>query len=190
MPLASMSNVTSIWGMPRGAGRMPSRMKRPSDLLSPAMGALALEDVDLDARSGCRRRCEKVWLLAVGIVVLRGMIGVGDAAERLDAERQRRDVEQEHVRDVALEDAGLDGGADGDDLVRVHALVGLLAEELRRRSPGPSGMRVWPPTRTTSSTSVRCVTLASSSACLHGLERALDELADELLELGAGERDR
>ncbi len=29
MPLASMSKVTSTWGMPRGAGGIPSRMKRP-----------------------------------------------------------------------------------------------------------------------------------------------------------------
>ena len=53
-----------------------------------------------------------------------------DAALRLDPERQRRDVEQEHVLDLALEHAGLDGRADGDDLVRVDALVRLLAEQL------------------------------------------------------------
>ncbi len=52
------------------------------------------------------------------------------AAERLDTERQRRHVEQQHVLDVALEDAALDGRADGDDFVRVDALVRLLAEEL------------------------------------------------------------
>ena len=52
------------------------------------------------------------------------------AAERLDAERQRRDVEQQDVLDVAGEHAGLDGGADRDDLVGVDALVRLLAEEL------------------------------------------------------------
>ena len=40
------------------------------------------------------------------------------AAQRLDAERQRRHVEQQHVLDVALEHAGLDGGADCNDLVR------------------------------------------------------------------------
>jgi hypothetical protein len=39
------------------------------------------------------------------------------AAQRLDAERKRRHVEQQHVLDVALQDAGLDGGTDGDDLV-------------------------------------------------------------------------
>ena len=52
-----------------------------------------------------------------------------DAALGLDAERQRGDVEQQDVLDLALEHAGLDGGADGDDLVGVDALVGLLAGE-------------------------------------------------------------
>ncbi len=37
MPLASMSKVTSICGTPRGAGGMPCRSKRPSDLLSAAI---------------------------------------------------------------------------------------------------------------------------------------------------------
>ena len=58
----------------------------------------------------------------------------GDAAERLDAERERRDVEEKDVFHLALEHARLDGRADGDDLVRVHALVRLLAvEELLHR---------------------------------------------------------
>ena len=52
------------------------------------------------------------------------------AAQRLDAERQRRDVEQQHVLDVALQHAGLDGRADRNDLVGVDALVRLLAEQL------------------------------------------------------------
>lgn len=34
MPFASISNVTSICGMPRGAAGMPSRRNMPSDLLS------------------------------------------------------------------------------------------------------------------------------------------------------------
>ena len=37
MPLASMSKVTSICGMPRGAGAMPSRLNSPSDLLPDAI---------------------------------------------------------------------------------------------------------------------------------------------------------
>ncbi len=55
------------------------------------------------------------------------------AAQRLDAERQRRHIEQQHVLDVALEHAGLDRRADRDHLVRVHALVRLLAEDLLHR---------------------------------------------------------
>ena len=34
MPLASMSNLTSTCGTPRGAGGMPSNRKLPRDLLS------------------------------------------------------------------------------------------------------------------------------------------------------------
>jgi hypothetical protein len=51
-------------------------------------------------------------------------------AQRLDAERERRDVEQQHILDVALQHAGLDRGADGHRLVRVDVLARLLAEEL------------------------------------------------------------
>ena len=70
-------------------------------------------------------------------------ISVGHhAALGLDAERERGDVEQQHVLDLALEDAGLEGRADRDDLVGVDALVGLLAAEQvlddlgDRRHPG------------------------------------------------------
>ena len=37
IPFASMSNVTSICGTPRGAGGMPSKWKRPIVLLSAAI---------------------------------------------------------------------------------------------------------------------------------------------------------
>ncbi|CAB4873131.1 unannotated protein [freshwater metagenome] len=53
-----------------------------------------------------------------------------DAALRLDAERQRGDVEQQDVLHVAGEHAGLDRRADGDDLVRIDAAVRLLAGQL------------------------------------------------------------
>ena len=49
-----------------------------------------------------------------------------------------------------------------------------------------SGMRVEPPTSTTSSMSFGCF-FASASALLHRLHRALDERRDHLLELGARE---
>ena len=55
MPLASMSNVTSICGMPRGAGGMPSRLNWPRLLLPARHVALALQHVDRHRASGCRR---------------------------------------------------------------------------------------------------------------------------------------
>ena len=41
--------------------------------------------------------------------------------------RERGDVDEQDVLALALEDTGLQAGADGDDLVGVDALVGLLA---------------------------------------------------------------
>ena len=73
---------------------------------------------------------ENICDFLVGMVVLRGIIGVATPPERLDAERERGHVEQEHVLHVALEHAALDGGADGDDFVRVDALVRRLAAEV------------------------------------------------------------
>mmetsp|Transcript_30208 Transcript_30208/g.81187 ORF Transcript_30208/g.81187 Transcript_30208/m.81187 type:complete len:316 (-) Transcript_30208:664-1611(-) len=72
MPLASMSKVTSIWGMPRGAGGIPTRSNCPRFLLSAAI-----------SRSPCitlmptwvwlSAAVEKVCDFLVGMVVLRGM---------------------------------------------------------------------------------------------------------------------
>ena len=45
------------------------------------------------------------------------------------SQRQRGDIQQQHVLDVALENARLHGGAERHDLVRVHALVRLTAKE-------------------------------------------------------------
>ena len=75
MPFASISNVTSICGRPRGAEGMPSSLNRPSVLLSLA-----------NSRSPCRTcMSTAVWLSSavenvcdflVGIVVLRSIIFV------------------------------------------------------------------------------------------------------------------
>ena len=48
----------------------------------------------------------------------------------LDAERQRGHVQEQDVLDLALEHAGLEGGADGHDLVGVDPLWGLALGEL------------------------------------------------------------
>ncbi|EIM04174.1 putative NAD-specific glutamate dehydrogenase [Rhodanobacter denitrificans] len=55
------------------------------------------------------------------------------AAHRLDAQRQRGDVEQQHVLDRTAQHAALDRRTHGDGLVRVDVLARLLAEEVLHR---------------------------------------------------------
>ena len=126
MPLASMSKVTSICGTPRGAGAMPVSSKVPSGLLSLGDLALALEDLDQHGRLVVVGGREDLAALGRDGRVALDELG-HQAALGLDAEAQRGDVDEQDVLALALEDAGLQGGADGDDLVRVDALVGLLA---------------------------------------------------------------
>ena len=126
MPLASMSKVTSICGTPRGAGGRSTSWNLPSVLLNCGHLALALQHVDLDRRLVVLGRGEHLGATGRDGGVALDELG-HDAALGLDAERQRGDVEEEDVLDLALEHAGLDGGADGDDLVGVDALVRVVA---------------------------------------------------------------
>ena len=72
---------------------------------------------------------EKTSDFFVGIVVLRSISFV-KTPPFVSMPSERSHVEQEDVLDLALEDLALDGRADGDDLVRVDALVRLLADQL------------------------------------------------------------
>ena len=108
---------------------MPSRRKLPSSLLSSNIGRSPWQ-MRMSTAGWLSAAVEKVCDFLVGMVVLRSIIGVARLPIGLDGERQRRHVEQEHVLDVALEHAALDGGADGDHLVRVDALVRVFAGEL------------------------------------------------------------
>ena len=128
MPLASMSNVTSICGTPRGAGGIPSRMNRPSVLLSVAKSRSPWRTW-ISTWLWLSDAVEKTCDFDVGMVVLRSISRVMTPPSVSMPERQRRDVEEQDVLDVAGEHAGLDRGADRDDLVRVDALVRLLAAE-------------------------------------------------------------
>ena len=89
---------------------------------------LALEDVDLDLALVVLRGREDLALAGRDRRVARDQDG-HDAALRLDAERQRGHVQEQHVLDVALQDAGLDGRSGGNHLIGVDALVRLLAVE-------------------------------------------------------------
>src|SRR6516165_4033671 len=49
--------------------------------------------------------------------------------ESFDTQRERRDVEQEHIFDFAAANARLNCGTHGNDFIRIDALVRFLAEQ-------------------------------------------------------------
>src|SRR5690606_24835052 len=117
-----------LWHASR-RGQNAVQDEAPERLVVGCHGAVALDNVDLDGGLVVRRSGEHLALARRDGRVARDDRR-GDAAEGLDAEGEGGDVQQEDVVDLALEHAGLDGGADGDHLVRVHTAVGVTAEEL------------------------------------------------------------
>ena len=153
-------------------------------LLSRGHLALALQDVNFDARLVVRRRAENFALARRDRRVALDQRRE-HAAQRLDAERQRRHVEQQHVLDFALEHAALDGRADGHDFVRVHALVRRLADQLARRlhhlrHAGHAADQH-------QLVNLRHVKPASFRQASTGPDGALEQLVAKLLQLGAGQ---
>ncbi|ABA50337.1 putative NAD-specific glutamate dehydrogenase encoded in antisense gene pair with dnaKJ [Burkholderia pseudomallei 1710b] len=105
------------------------------------------------------------------------------AAERLDAERQRRHVEQQHVLAVARKHLALDRRAHRDGFVRVHVAARLLAEEflhlllhLRHAGLAADEDHV---------VDVRHLDARVLDRGAARLDRALDQILDERLELRA-----
>lgn len=73
---------------------------------------------------------------ALYLALLRGNGGVPvdefgeDAAQSLDAQRQRSHVQQEHISDIAGQNSSLDCGSDGDGFIWIHRLAGGAAEQV------------------------------------------------------------
>src|SRR6202042_2624423 len=91
--------------------------------------ALALQHVDRHGRLVVVRGREHIRRLGRDGRVLLDQLG-HHAAERLDAERQRGHVEQQHVLDLTREPPALYRRAYRDRLIRVDVLARLLAEEI------------------------------------------------------------
>ncbi len=75
IPFASMSKLTSICGIPRGAGGIPTRSNWPRSLLSFAMGRSPWNTRMVTA-FWLSSAVENTWVFLVGMVVLRSMIFV------------------------------------------------------------------------------------------------------------------
>ena len=186
MPLASMSNVTSTCGTPRGAGGMPTSWNLPSVLLKPAISRSPWStwiSTDVWPSSAV----EKISDLRVGMVVLRSISFVITPPLVSMPSESGRHVEQQDVLDLALEHAGLDGRADGDDLVRVDAAVRLLAEELLDLVP--HGGHAGHAADEDDLADVLGLEAGVLERLLDGADGALDEVVRDLVQLGARERE-
>ncbi len=166
MPLASMSNVTSICGKPRGACRIPSRRKRPNIRLSCAI-----------SRSPCKTTTSTaVWLSSAvenvsvrraGIVVLRSMSLVitppmvstpsdnGVTSSRRTSLTSPLIIPACTAAPSATTSSGL------------TVILGSLPPVSFFTRAWMAGIRVEPPTKTTSSTSL-AESFASLRACCTG----------------------
>mmetsp|Transcript_32391 Transcript_32391/g.96486 ORF Transcript_32391/g.96486 Transcript_32391/m.96486 type:complete len:645 (+) Transcript_32391:236-2170(+) len=145
--------------------------------------ALALQHLDADLLLVVGRGGEGLRLLGWDGGVSADELG-HHAAERLDPERERRHIEQQDVLDVAAQHAALDGGAERHDLVGVHALEGLFAEEARHNL-----LHLWHPSHPAHQNHL--VDLARRDARilearLARRHRPLDQAVCQRLEVGAG----
>jgi hypothetical protein len=151
IPLASMSKVTSICGITAGGGFECRELEVSEKFVVGEKRALTLTDADVHGRLVISCGREDLRLLhRNGRVALDH--GGGAAALGLNGEGERSHVEKKNVLHVALENATLNGSTDGDHFIGVHTLVGSLAGKLLAVST-TFGMRVIPPTRTSSSSS-------------------------------------
>ena len=146
---------------------------------------LALQHMDVHGRLVVSGRAEDLALLRGDGRVARNERG-GDSAQRLHPERQWRDVEKHDVLDLARQHPALDGRAHRHHLVGIHALVGLLAEELLGQLLDFRHPRL--PTDQDGFVDVG----RGDARILHGqpagLDGALDQVGHQRLELRAGER--
>ena len=109
------------------------------------------------------------------------------AAHGLDAQRQRRHVQQQHVLDLAAQHAALNRRAHGHALVGVDALEGVLARDaLDRFLHGGNAGRA---AHENDLVNLRRGQAGVLERLLHGLDGRVDQVARQLVELGAGERD-
>ena len=105
------------------------------------------------------------------------------AAHRLDAERQRRHVEQQHLAVAGHQDVGLHGGAERDDLVGVQLAVRRPAEQLADQATDERDARRAADEHDL--VDLRRAELGVGERLTARLERAVDDRPDERVELRA-----
>src|SRR5579884_1446027 len=146
--------------------------------------ALALQDVDLDAGLVVAGGREDLALLGRNGGVALDQFGK-DAAQGFDTERKRRDVEQQHVFDIADQHTGLNGRTD------CHALVGGdAAMRVATKDAAHQGLNGRHAGLTTYQDDLWNVAGAHTGIgkCLHDrAARLLNQILNQLLQFRAGQ---
>ncbi len=108
-----------------------------------------------------------------------------DAAQGLDTQGERRHVQKQHVLDVALQHAALNGRADRHDFVGIHATMRFLAEKFADNLDdlGHSGHAA----DQHHFVDVLCRHARIGQGFLAGFDGALDQIVNELFQLGPRE---
>ena len=128
IPLASIRNRTSMRAIPAGIGSMSFRSKRARLRQSLASSRSPWTHVDQHVLLAVHRRGEHLGGAGRNGRVAVDQLGHG-AAHRLDAERQRRHVQQQLVLDLARQNARLHRRAQRHHLVGIQFGVRLGAEQ-------------------------------------------------------------
>ena len=144
---------------------------------------LTLVDLDLNGRLEVSSGGEDLRLLGGDGGVAVDQTGE-DTTEGLDTERQRGDIEEEHVGDLSGKDGTLDCGTNGDGLVGVDRLGGVTAEDALDRlgDLGHTGHT----TDQDDFLDVLGLEVGILERLADGLNGAVDQRTDEGLELRAG----
>ncbi|ACO33777.1 NAD-specific glutamate dehydrogenase domain protein [Acidobacterium capsulatum ATCC 51196] len=150
----------------------------------PGHGALALQHVYFDFGLAVTRRREGLRLLGRDGRVARNHRR-RHAAQRFDGQGQRRHVEQQQILDLTGQDARLHGRANRHHFIGVHAAMGLLAKELLDDllNAGHAGLSAYQH----HFVNLARVHTGIGHGLLAGLNGALQNVLDELLQLGAGQ---
>mmetsp|Transcript_2321 Transcript_2321/g.6243 ORF Transcript_2321/g.6243 Transcript_2321/m.6243 type:complete len:236 (-) Transcript_2321:1148-1855(-) len=154
MPLESTSNVTSIWGTPRGAGGIPLSSNFPREWLSFVMGR-SPSNTSILTVIWLSWLVEKIWDFLVGMVVSRFTIGV-KAPPTVSMPRDRDVLSRSRMDSPPAKPPKIEAWTPAPRATASSGLMVLDSSFPPKNSESISwtrGMRVDPPTSTTWSTS-------------------------------------
>ncbi|EQD38524.1 NAD-specific glutamate dehydrogenase, partial [mine drainage metagenome] len=148
--------------------------------------ALTLDHVDRHGRLVVFRGGKHLIRLRRNGSVLLDDLG-HDPTQGFDPERQGRDIEQEDIFDLALQDPSLDGGANGYCLIRIDVFAGFPSEKLthHRLDHGHPGL----PADQKHIIDVSHRKMGVLESGLAGSDGLLDEILDERFQFGPSHTD-